>query len=486
MPKTFLWKLSFIFWFSFFLVNIPIQILGINYIKDLLKSSEEEKISLMLHAMKPVIALNISFKQEEQLKNIFATIVTYDSIDSVELTLNDKKHLHFRSKDIHTEQERFLFETTVLDPFDKSTIATIKLRYYNAYLNSLNNEFLVIFPPLFLSFTMIFYIFFIFFIRKDLDALSTIASRLSEYLHLKTFKPIEPKNLSREIMTIVTAVNNVTKENERYVKVLEVFNNELESKVTQKVQELKKQEELMIHQSRQAAMGEMIESIAHQWRQPLNIIGLATTQIDLAYTFNNLDPKVFQESMDIISYNIDYMSTTIDDFRGFIQPNQEMLCFAPQKSFKELLKILGAQLKDNSIDYDISIKDELKIMGIENEFKQVALIIVNNSIDAIQSKKKNNPDEKYSIRVIISQEKDNAIIEVIDNGGGIDASIINSIFTAYFSTKFSTQGTGIGLYIVKNIIESRMHGTIEAKNIQDGCCFRISLPIQNNPKEILL
>ena len=485
MLKTFLGKFTFFFWLSFFLINIPIHVFGITYIKDLLKSSEQEKISLMVHTLKPVISLNISFNQFDELQAIFDNILKYKHINSIEILLKDGSHTYTSpSKNLSSEDSAiFYFQTQIVDPFEKKEIAVLTLGYENTYLNHLNQELLLLFFSMFFLAFIMFFLFFLFFVRQDFNALGNISKKLLYYLNQDTYEPIQAKNVSTEISTIVDVVNNVIKKNIHYVKVLKVFNTQLEDSVSQKVSELQKQGELMVHQSRQAAMGEMLESIAHQWRQPLNIIGLATTKLDLAYQFKEMDDATFHEVIETVSYNINYMSNTINDFRNFIHPNIEQIFFTPEKSFQELVKILGAQLENNSIKYTLSIEENTHIYGVGNEFQQVALIMINNSIDAIKSQVEKKIDRDFRIYVHFSKDEDNSIIQVSDNGGGIKESDIHSIFNAYFSTKFSSQGTGIGLHIVRNIIETRMHGSVTVHNIEDGCCFTIKLPLKIHNKD---
>ena len=479
MPKTFLWKFTFFFWVGFFLVNIPIYFFGVSYIKEILKTSEKEKVTLMLHTLKPIVAISISFNQNDQLYNIFENLLQYDYIDSIDLNYSDGKNIHIHSHKEHVKHEidkMFTHKTSILDPFTNKKVATITLRYFNTYLDHLNEKVLSIFLFLFILATFIYFMLFVFLIRKDIEALQLIENKLNSYLSLKTFSPIEIKNRSQEITTIVDVINNVIKENFKYVNDLQIFNTELESKVDEKVKELKEKDELMVHQSRQAAMGEMLESIAHQWRQPLNVIGLASSKIDLGHKLKTLDDATFNDSMETIYFNINYMSNTIDDFRSFIHPNQEKMNFSPKKSFEEVVKILGAQLQHNHIKYEISAEQDIQIYGIKNEFQQAIVIMINNSIDAIKSQIDKSIKREYKISIDISKESNYVVIHLKDNGGGIKEDIIHSIFTAYFTTKFASQGTGIGLYIVQGIIQDRMHGTVEVENVIDGCCFTIKLP----------
>ncbi len=260
---------------------------------------------------------------------------------------------------------------------------------------------------------------------------------------------------------------------------LESFNTELEKRVKEEIEKQQKQERLLIHQSRQAAMGEMLESIAHQWRQPLNIIGLAAANLETQYSLGSINTEEFHDKMSIITSNITYMSQTIDDFRKFLYPDRETIVFDPQKSTEEVLNILAAQLHSNKITAEISIKNDLSFDGFENEYKQVMLILLNNAIDAIKLQLKAHTIEHGAILIKFHSKNNKGIIEVIDNGGGISDVIIDDIFNPYFTTKHDAYGTGIGLYIAKNIIELRMKGLLKATTLDKGSCFTITVPLKD-------
>jgi len=258
---------------------------------------------------------------------------------------------------------------------------------------------------------------------------------------------------------------------------LKSFNSELEKRVKKEIEKQQKQERLMLHQSRQAAMGEMLESIAHQWRQPLNIIGLATVNLETHYTLDSMTEKDFHEKMNIISLNIRYMSQTIDDFRKFLHPDRETIVFHPRKSIEDVLIILGAQFESSNVVTTLNINCGFSFYGVENEFKQVMIILFNNAIDVIKSQIEEKSIEQGKITIVFSCDNKDGIIEVIDNGGGISDEIIENIFNPYFTTKHDACGTGIGLYLAKNIIESRMKGSLSVKTINFGSCFTIKIPL---------
>jgi signal transduction histidine kinase len=262
----------------------------------------------------------------------------------------------------------------------------------------------------------------------------------------------------------------------QYVKELESFNYELEYQVEEKIKKVQKQEKMMIHQSRQAAMGEMLESIAHQWRQPLNIISISVANLEIQAMLGEIDNKNLIEKLQTISLNTNYMSDTIDDFRNFLSPNRNIVSFNLKNSIQEVLTILDAQLKNKNINYTIKEKKPMSSSGVENEFKQVIFVLISNAKDAIVSKIENKELDSGNIFITISEKNNKAIIDIEDDGGGIKDNILQSVFDPYFSTKVSSHGTGIGLYMAKNIIESRMQGTISVKNTKYGCCFTIELP----------
>ncbi|MBU0720173.1 PAS domain-containing sensor histidine kinase [bacterium] len=260
-------------------------------------------------------------------------------------------------------------------------------------------------------------------------------------------------------------------------KQIESFNTQLEQRVEEETRKRQNQEAIMIHQSRQAGMGELLESIAHQWRQPLNIIGIATANLETLNNLGALDSEDFRKKMEIISSNIHYMSDTIDDFRNFLNPCRVTTSFSLKSCIEQTVSIFHAQTNIQNIVESIHADHHLIVGGVENEFKQVLFILLNNAIDAIKAEMEKKHITKGEITLLLFREGSKAIVQIRDNGGGIKAEIINSIFNAYFSTKSNAMGTGIGLYIAKNIIENRMKGLIGVENFENGSIFTIELPL---------
>ena len=479
MFKTLIGKFTFFFWLLFSVVTLSGYVFINFHFVDILKQSEKEKITFTLDTLKPIIAFDISFNQKKQIDEVLDSLLTHNDIHSIQLNSLDGSKLFFKSKSRHYNGSLFVHKSTIMDPFSKNAIATITLTYSDQHLSHFQKE---IYSILFLSFIFALILFLIayLYIRDDLHALRIIATSLKEYSLVKSIKPILQSSKTEEIKIIANTANEMLSNLAKYVSQLKSFNNELEERIENGIRKQQKQEHMMIHQSRQAAMGEMLESIAHQWRQPLNIIGLATSKIETDYTLGFMKEEDFHDSMKIIATNINYMSDTIDDFRNFLNPEREQSFFWAQTSIKEVLTIIDAQIQNNNISSELNINSNPIFYGVGNEFKQVMLILLNNSKDAIILKMKNGQLREGHISISIDSKDNYGIIKVVDNGGGFDESIINSIFDPYFTTKGNSNGTGIGLYIAKNIIETRMEGSITAKNIKDGSCFTISLPIKDN------
>lgn len=253
---------------------------------------------------------------------------------------------------------------------------------------------------------------------------------------------------------------------------LREFNEQLQERIAKKVEELRQKDQMMIQQSRQAAMGEMIENIAHQWRQPLNQLSLIQSNIFFQYQLGALSEEQMEEYRQQSEDLMAYMTHTIDDFRNFFLPERETAPFCICTGVKRAIELLGPTLKRHHIETRLDCDGNPYALGHENEFSQVVINILNNAKDALLE----HHTEAPLISVRITEEGDEVRIEICDNGGGIDTKIIDKIFDPYFTTKFQSQGTGIGLYMVKMIMEKSMNGRVRALNRGEGACFVLELP----------
>ena len=251
------------------------------------------------------------------------------------------------------------------------------------------------------------------------------------------------------------------------------LNIELEIRVEDEIKKQKAQEEILIHQSRSAEIGEMINNIAHQWRQPLNNLSLTIQNIGFKYENDVLTKEELNETIDKSKMIINSMSNTIDTFRNFFEPTKNKNLFKVEHSIENTLEILSSTLRFYNIEVVKEIIDDVEIYDYENEFSQVLLNIITNARDALVS----NKIEKPIIKVNVSKIENNVIVKIKDNANGINEEIIDRIFEPYFTTKGKGNGTGIGLYMSKLIIEKNMNGKLTVKNDNNGAVFIITLNI---------
>ncbi|MCD4758484.1 MAG: FIST C-terminal domain-containing protein [Arcobacteraceae bacterium] len=237
-------------------------------------------------------------------------------------------------------------------------------------------------------------------------------------------------------------------------------------------EELQRKDEIMITQSRNAAMGEMLNMIAHQWRQPLNTISMTANNILIEKELECLDDENLVEYINSIIKESSELSEIIDNFRNYFSPTKEKEEIAITTIIKETLGIINSNLKDNNIELIIQNKSDSTIYTHKQELMQVLLNLINNSKDAFIS----NEKEKRVIIISTKNENETIIIDLCDNAGGIDSNIINEIFNPYFTTKNDLNGTGLGLYMCKIVIEKYMNGKLSVENMKDGVCFTIVIP----------
>lgn len=253
---------------------------------------------------------------------------------------------------------------------------------------------------------------------------------------------------------------------------LEEINIKLEKMFKKEVDENRKKEALMIYQSRLAAMGEMIGNIAHQWRQPLSCLGLIFANIEDAYYYEELTKEYLEDLVEKSQKLIRRMSQTIDDFRYFFNPKSEEKLFSVKENIELTVDFLYEKLKLNEISLNIHLIEDGMIYGHPNQYSQVIFNILQNSIDALIE----NRSSKRKIDIRIFKDGDNQIVEIEDNGKGVDKTIINHIFQQYFTTKSKGKGTGLGLYMSKVIIEKNFYGSIDIYNQNNGLCVSIIIP----------
>jgi len=295
-------------------------------------------------------------------------------------------------------------------------------------------------------------------LRKNAElALKTAYDELEQRIAKRTQELADSINLlQNEILEREVAQEFLRKETAERIQAMEV---------------LREKEQMLIQQSRQAAMGEMIGNIAHQWRQPLNTLGLYTQKLGMLYGTPSFNKELLDVTISKSMKIIRHMSKTIDDFRDYFKPEKEKADFHLIDAIKSTLSLLEGNFNNPKITIDLVEHESPVINGYQNEFAQVILNILNNARDAIIER------EIHDARVTIEicNENNCAVVSVADNAGGIPDEVIDKVFDPYFTTKGPQVGTGIGLFMSKNIIEKNMGGRLTVRNTETGAEFRIEV-----------
>ena len=255
-------------------------------------------------------------------------------------------------------------------------------------------------------------------------------------------------------------------------RLLTELNISLSKRVEDAVSELRKKDEILISQGRQAAMGEMIGNIAHQWRQPLNTLGLIVQELRMTYGRDESYQEHLKAGVKKAMGLIQHMSKTIDDFSNYFKPDKEKTLFCVNKAVTRALALVEPSLANFNINIEVIAGKEHFIDGYSNEYSQVLLNILLNCRDAFEESK---IDHGRIITITVFEENNHSVVTVGDNAGGIADGIIDKLFDPYFTTKGPDKGTGIGLYMAKTIIEKNMGGALTVRNTADGAEFRIEV-----------
>ncbi|MGE4267759.1 MAG: cache domain-containing protein [Deferribacterales bacterium] len=280
---------------------------------------------------------------------------------------------------------------------------------------------------------------------------------------------LEIKRKNEELRSL-----NITLESKVAEKTVELtlLNASLEKRVKNEIEKNREQEHIMFQQGRLAAMGEMLSNIAHQWRQPLNNIGLYIQDIQDAQDAGELTDEYLDKSVHTCLDIIQHMSATIDNFRDFFKPDKDKVLFDINDCIKQSLTLLRAGIENSHIEIRTDLEPCGKTKGVPGEYSQVLVNIITNAKDALIENKVRNP----CITIRSHSENQIAVVSIENNGSGISDSVAEKIFEPYFTTKDEGRGTGIGLYFSKIIIEKNMGGKITFENIKQGVIFHISLP----------
>ncbi|MDD2272130.1 MAG: PAS domain-containing sensor histidine kinase [Desulfuromonadaceae bacterium] len=254
-------------------------------------------------------------------------------------------------------------------------------------------------------------------------------------------------------------------------KQLEEFNKDLESRIAEAVAELRNKDSIIMQQCRLSAMGDLVNSIAHHWRQPLNNIGLIVQSLQLAYKSNDLTVDELDAEIADTMEILQQISDTIDDFRNFFHHEEEPCSFSVNEAVARSINFVMPSLNSKGIKVVTAGQADINVVGYPNEYAQALINIIVNARDALVESHVGKP----VISISISGGDGRSSVTVLDNGGGIDEEDLPRVFDPYFTTKKSGKATGISLYMSKMIIEKNMNGCLAVRNVDGGAEFRIEV-----------
>jgi len=252
-------------------------------------------------------------------------------------------------------------------------------------------------------------------------------------------------------------------------KQLKIFNEEMQRLVTEEVYKNLEKQHMLELQTRHAQMGEMISLITHQWKQPLSVIQTLGSLLKMKYELHTLTLETTMEKIENILKQADYMNQTVHAFQKFFTPSKGRGTFNVKKTIHSLLELVKMDYALSNIEVSIEGDDEIMVQGYANEYNQVILSLLQNAKDAFEGQAKPN---KY-VHIHVKKEQEHSLVSIRDNAGGIPEEIIAEVFTQYMTSK--KNGSGLGLYIAKSVIENNMQGKIWVENTQDGAVFFIKL-----------
>jgi signal transduction histidine kinase len=411
--------------------------------------------------------------QTDMIKKIISTEGLDNSIDSIKVFDEDK---HLISEYLRANPKQTILESKIIDIYyGKQKVAMVEISYNRNGVEELVSK--KIKAMLFETFIIIFILSIIIkFVIDNIIAkkLLHLTSNVNHFSKTKEIKNITI-NSKDEIGFLANEFNTMQNELKQNWDSLNEINKTLEERIQIEVEKNREKEKQIFEQAKLAQMGEMIGNIAHQWRQPLSFISTAASSMSLQKELGTLKDEMFYERMNNIVDKTTYLSNTIDTFRDFIKNDKKIYKLSINKTVDETIQIIDKTFESEDIQIIKEYHDELYYMGHTGELSQVLLNIFNNAKDAFFEK---DIDCKQ-IHITISKYNVHSIsVAIKDNAGGIEENILPKIFDPYFTTKHKSQGTGIGLYMSKDIIEKHHNGELHVENTKDGAKFTIILPIK--------
>lgn len=298
------------------------------------------------------------------------------------------------------------------------------------------------------------------FIEKFLD---------EDYVNLKDNLEILLTNYKRKSKRLDKIMEQSDKQQRKLIKLneeLDKYKNHLELKVEEEIKKREEKEKMLLQQSKLASMGEMMDAVAHQWKQPINIINMQVDMINYDYEDGLINQEYINDFQSKVSSQVKHMTSTLNEFRSFFRPNKEASEFNIKEMINKVLLLVKDEFVKNRITITINDIGNFNLIGVENEFKHLVLNIINNSKDAFNEHNTKNRE----IKINLLKDGTNKTIEIIDNAGGIPEHVIEDIFKANVTTKEEGKGTGIGLYMSSQIAQKH-NGSLTVSNVENGAKF---------------
>ncbi len=374
-------------------------------------------------------------------------------VKSTEYSSNDPYNLKYK-KAVYGSEQHNLY----------SKLGTLEIAYDHHMLKELSEKYYTIGIILVILLTLYFYME-MRLLRELLTPLRKIALEIKGYI---PGDKLVFESFSKDRDDVISEIVN------GFIHMQLNFDDAMQKKEIEK-ENNKIKDAILMKQSRFIEMGTMINNIAHQWKQPLNIIELCITDLTLKGMMGTVEPQYQNKLFDDMHHQVEFMSKTLDIFKNFLnddQSDKKMENFSLKKAIEDSMQLLGSTLEKKNVSISFDLDEKTNAYGSISEIEQVILIIINNAIDAHSNK----------ITIECTKEKTGNLLRIYDNGGGFSPEIIDKVFDAYFTTKHQSQVTGLGLFIAKMIVEIKLNGTIEAHNFNDGALFIIKLPFP--PKTI--
>jgi signal transduction histidine kinase len=459
------------------LLNILAFVTIIMFNKETIYNMEREKAQLIAHTYSPILAMRLYLEMEHSFERIAKQILENKSVLQVTVISNDKVQYHYASE----QKDGIEVTENIYVPETDKKIGTLKLLYSTNNYKQLLKKNLTVLSIFLLLFIMTF-IALGWYIKKFLKPLYKLAKLLKKCrLDKEVNFPYTQRNdeigaVSKALESMHKRIIKQTQERNRHEQLLitqsqefENLNKTLDKRVQEELAKNRQKEQQLIHQSRLAQMGEMISMIAHQWRQPLTAISATANNLILKIMMDDIDKDEFEKEIGLISNYSQHLSKTIDDFRGFFKENKVEKVTTIDKIIESTLDIVRVSVENANIELRTKLECNKELKTYPSEIKQVVLNLIKNAQDALIEK--DVKDAYIEIETLCKDDKHVLIIK--DNGGGIPENIMDKIFEPYFSTKLEKDGTGLGLYMSKIIIEKHCGAKIKAENDDKGAVFKV-------------